>query len=152
MIYKEGMADLPESSRPRWMESSGLGIELILPEQYFGDRSRDPRSEPPRRLMLAVLEDALLTLVNHVCSRSVHSRRMIAEVELWIASNSRDDLFAFASICDVLGFEPGYLRDTIGRWKRDLATPARYRRPQAGRGRAAPMPARRRHVARGAWE
>jgi len=110
--------------------------EVILPEQYFVHGGEDPRSEPARRLMLAVLEDALLTLGSHWRSRSRHARRIVAEVEVWFASNSRADPFAFGSICDVLGLDPAYIRDAIRGWKEQRTALTKYRRPRAGRGRA----------------
>ena len=124
--------------------SSAVEVELILPEQYWAEPAGDLRGEPQRRLMLAVLEDAILTLGRHLQQRSVHSRRIAAEVEVWIASDSRAHLFAFASICDVLGFEISSLRRAIAGWKTRVATLPRHRRSHAGHGRQAVAPPRQR--------
>ena len=85
--------------------------------------------------MLAVLEDAVLTLSVHARGRSAYSQRLVTEVEAWIASNARTHPFAFATICDVFGVDVSYLRKALGTWKCALESPPKYRRMYAGRGR-----------------
>jgi hypothetical protein len=114
--------------------SAGLfGIEAILPPQYWSV-SAAGRGEPERRLMLAVLQDAVITLTRHSERSSSHSRRIVEEAQRWFASNSRAHPFAFAAICDVLGLDVDYVRAAIRRLHA-RAEGAPYRRDYAGRGR-----------------
>jgi hypothetical protein len=75
---------------------------------------------PERRLMLAVLEDAIRTLL--LAKRTaVPRKRLLRELD-WLTSTSQSEPFAFESICDVLGIDPDYLR---GRLVQGAFVPAR---------------------------
>jgi hypothetical protein len=112
-----------------------FGPEIILPVQYAPPKDAEGRCEGERRLMLAVLEDAVVTLKLHLRAPSVHSRRIIAELENWLASGSRAHTFAFATICDVLGFDVSAVRAAIRQWTQAERADPRYRRIHAGPGR-----------------
>ena len=124
-------------SRPCGQEIRGqiFGPEIILPVQFAPSRDNEGRCEGERRLMLAVLEDAVVTLKTHMRTPSVHSRRIVAEVETWIASGSRADTFAFGTICDVLGFDVKAVRMAVKDWTRVERRDPRYRRMHSGPGR-----------------
>jgi hypothetical protein len=64
-----------------------------------------------RRLMLAVLEDAIRTLL--LAKRTAVSRKRLLRELAWFQSRSQSEPFAFESICDVLGIDPGYLRGRL---------------------------------------
>jgi len=112
-----------------------FGPELILPIQYSPPRHSEGRCEGERRLMLAVLEDAVVTLKIHMRGPSVHSRRIVAEIENWLASGSRAHTFAFGTICDVLGFDVTAVRQAVKDWTRVERRDPRYRRMHSGPGR-----------------
>lgn len=115
--------------------SDGLfGVEAILPTQFWAAQ-RSERGAPERRLMLAVLQDALLTLAAHARRGTRQSRRIAAEVRGWFDSDSRSHPFAFGAICDVLGLDVSYIRGGLGRLQARQRRAARYRRDYAGRGR-----------------
>ncbi len=83
-----------------------------------------------RRLMLAVLEDAIRTVL--LARRTAVPRKRLLREIAWLESTSQTEPFAFESICDVLGLDPGYLR---GRLMRGVCVPARAtgsRGPQTG--------------------
>ena len=75
--------------------------EAILPVQFFTPRTLDL---PEKRLMLAVLEDAVLTLRRHVGGRGARAQRMVREVEQWMDGRNHDSLFSFENICAALNF------------------------------------------------
>lgn len=120
-----------------WVEDYGFtgGDDTLLPSQYWTAGS-DPRCEPEKRLMAAVLEDAVELVVNGPHHGAAERSAAVEEAEDWFASNDRRRPFAFAAICDVLDLDPGQVRQFL------LALRARrshFRRPrlQAGRGRHA---------------
>lgn len=76
-----------------------------------------------RRLMLAVLEDAIRTLL--LAKRTAVPRKRLLRELAWLQSTSQAEPFAFESICDVLGIDPGYLR---GRLVQGAFVPARAAR------------------------
>jgi len=125
--------------------SGGLfGVESILPAQFWESARRPDRGMGERRLMLAVLQDALLTLVKDTRPETNRSRRLVEEVRRWFASDSRAHPFAFAVICDVLGLEVAYVRAAVRRLHAK-SLGGNYRRDYAGRGRhqvERPVPSR----------
>jgi hypothetical protein len=124
-----------------------FGVETILPPQFWGDGGRDLRAEPAKRLMLAVLEDAISVLASAARRPTARLRRFATDVDIWMASNARSDPFAFATICDVLGLDPGAVRSAVRRWRG--AGHAVYHRRHSGRGRQRleVRPVRRRRTA-----
>ena len=81
--------------------------EVILPVQFFAPRCTEL---PEKRLMLAVLEDAVLTLRRHVGDRRARAQRLVREVEQWMEARNRDWLFSFENICAALNFNPSVMR------------------------------------------
>ncbi len=87
-----------------------IAPEVILPAQFFDG----PRAlQPERRLMLAVLENAIAELLRIRGRRIESLPRHTREVEEWIASDARDWPFAFVNICDALGIDPDYVRSGV---------------------------------------
>ncbi len=71
------------------------------------------RAEPAsgeRRLLLAVLEDGIRTLLKY--ARATHGRafNLRREALTWLTSQERGDVFAFENICEALGIDPDRLR------------------------------------------
>ena len=108
--------------------------EIILPNQFWAGPS-DTRSDPEKRLMGAILEEAIATVLNPTLTVSGRYRELLQETDRWIDSDERLGLFTFASICDVLGLEAGQVRHVIVRLRQRSHTAYRRRRLQAGRGR-----------------
>ena len=81
-----------------------------------------------RKLMLAVLEDALRTLL--LAKRAPVPRKRLMNELAWLESTSHAEPFAFESICDVLGIDAGYLR---GRLAAGAFVPARSPRARGPR-------------------
>jgi hypothetical protein len=119
----------------RYLDRDELGDtdDVVLPAQFFSTLV-DPRTEPERRLMVAVLEEAISAVLSGANASGEERRATALEAERWFASNSRSWPFAFCTLCDVLGLDIDRVRDVIGVW-RDRQR--RFRRPrlQAGRGR-----------------
>ena len=82
----------PESSVP----------EALLPEQYFDRFAGSTHEMPEKRLMAAVLLDALVHLQREGSTGA-------AEVRAWIAGAGRGSLFSFETVCESLGLDPEYL-------------------------------------------
>ena len=74
-------------------------------------------SSPTNRLMLAVLEEALVTFQRGLSSDGVQQRHRSCEVDQWVASTDGDLLFSFENICSSLRIDPGYVRDGLKRLK-----------------------------------
>ena len=94
--------------------------DVMLPEQYFAP-PRPAALSPERRLMLAVLEEAVLTLVKHRNRGSEHAGRLVRDAEHWITATDSRWPFAFANICAALHLDPDYVRKGLLALTRDPA-------------------------------
>lgn len=96
---------------------AGLEPETILPSQFFDRFQIDASLQPEKRLMLAVLEDAVGTFQKYVTSSTRRGQRLFSEAEEWFAASTMDWPFGFENICEALGLEPAYIRAGLARWR-----------------------------------
>lgn len=95
--------------------------ERLLPAQYFV-----PPWEPAvvwtgaRRLLCAVLQEAVHTFLTYRDARSAREQRLFREVQAWFWSEERDELYAFENICLHLQLDPDYIRRGLQRWQRPI--------------------------------
>ncbi|HXC49835.1 MAG TPA: hypothetical protein VN634_03025 [Candidatus Limnocylindrales bacterium] len=83
------------------------------------DLDCDTRAWAPEfKLMLAVMEDALVTFQYGLRSANPLRRRRGFEVESWVASTDSDSPFSFENICTTLCLDPQYIREGLLRMKR----------------------------------
>src|SRR5262245_55142475 len=70
-----------------------------------------------RRLMAAILTDALECFQKNLARRVPKQRRLFRDAEQWIQSDERQWVFSFRNICDVLGIDAHALRAKTAAWK-----------------------------------
>jgi hypothetical protein len=120
--------------------------DVMLPEQYFDRLASRTSDSPERRLLFAVLLDAIIQLQRRNTSGS-------AEAERWIRNDADSDSpFAFRNVCEALGIEPGYLKRGLLSWRRSQVVtlpgiPVRQLR--TSHRRVTPLGRRRRRAAAG---
>src|SRR6202008_170740 len=76
--------------------------DSLLPVQYFENFRRKVQTEPEKRLLLAVLEDALACYQKHFSSRGGRGMRLFRETEEWIFREDSTRPFSFTNICEVV--------------------------------------------------
>ena len=91
--------------------------DTLLSDQYFENLRRKTFFEPEKRLMLAVLEDAIRYYQDNWFSRNSKRKRIFDETEEWILTPDSDWVFGFDHVCETLGLSPAYLRRGLLRWK-----------------------------------
>ena len=96
-------------------EAPGVVPETILPEQFFRPSAALP---PEKRLMLAVLEGALLDLQRSAGARTPRARRLADEVDAWLAADDEGWPCSFLNVCQALGLEASAVRTRVARWRR----------------------------------
>ena len=92
---------------------SAVNIE----EEFLDDLFKKSVREGEEGLMLAVLEDAVACFQKYVSARDSKGKGTFRDAEEWILEEERDWLFSFNNICEVLGFDPQYVRKGLMRWK-----------------------------------
>lgn len=91
--------------------------DTLLPEQYLDTFRRKLHLEPEKKLMLAVLEDAVACFQKYLFARDGKGKTLFRETEEWVLDDHGDWLFSFANVCETLGFEADYLRQGLIKWK-----------------------------------
>ena len=84
--------------------------DTLLPSQFFDRVRRRTEFDGERRLMIAVLEDAVDVYRKQVTARDARGRQLFLEAEQWLEDREANDLFSFENICDILDLNAGYLR------------------------------------------
>ena len=95
-------------------EAPGVVPETILPEQFFRPSAALP---PEKRLMLAVLEGALLDLQRSAGARTPRARRLADEVDAWFAADNEGWPCSFLNVCQALGLDVSAVRTRAARWR-----------------------------------
>ena len=102
---------------PEETVASLFGPEVILPSQFSEQAGLKHSDRGEKRLMLAVLEEAVATFQRHAGAKTRHGQRVFREAEEWIESADDSWPFAFENICHALDIEPEFLRRGLQRWK-----------------------------------
>jgi hypothetical protein len=90
-----------------------LEPDIFLPSQFYGSTGLSRQLEGEKRLMIAVLKDAVECLEKYRGSmNSVGQCQYLSALE-WVEDTDTDWLFSFTNICDLLGFDPEYLREVL---------------------------------------
>lgn len=101
-----------------------LEPDTCLPSQFYGNRGLSRQLEGEKRLMIAVLKDAVECLEKYRSTRNVPSQELYDNAIEWIADRSTDWLFSFDNICGLLGFDPDYTREFLLKREQKLVRPA----------------------------
>ena len=91
--------------------------EAVLPLQFYGARRGAATIEPLRRLMVAMLVDAVRCFQTKFETRQQARRQEFAEVRSWIFSDEDNGVFSFKAVCDALEIDPEAIRKELVRWK-----------------------------------
>jgi hypothetical protein len=101
--------------------------DTLISHQYF-TTLRTKRLEPEKRLMLAVLEDAVACFQRYILPRNRREKTLFKETEDWVRDKNDDYLFSFENICEALKVNPEYVREGLLHWKqKKLAQQQRIR-------------------------
>ena len=91
--------------------------DTLLSAQYFDTLRRQTSLEPEKRLMLAILDDAINCYQDNLFSQRVKNKRLFDEAEEWIVTAGGEWIFSFDHVCESLGFNPEYVRRGLLQWK-----------------------------------
>lgn len=94
-----------------------LQPSFFLPEQFFtaSDQTASLWSGE-RRLMFAVLQDAVACWFRYRHARTAYGREVFREIRDWFWDTDQEGLFGFESICLHLDLNADYCRRKLMRW------------------------------------
>lgn len=75
--------------------------------------------------MIAILKDAVECLEKYRGAESSAGRELYQNAMEWVEDRSTGWLFSFTNICDLLGFDPDYMRASLLRREHRITKPAR---------------------------
>jgi len=113
----------PRKSRTVCIEDPALTMvepDTVSPAQFFTRPLDESSLVPEKRLMLAVLEDAIASFQRNVFRGGnvpLLPSEEEAAVDSWLDSGDMDWAFSFESICQALDMEPDYLRRGLETWR-----------------------------------
>ena len=110
--------------------------DTLLASQYFGALRRKGKHEPERRLVIAVLQDAIECYQKHLFARDHKARQLFTDAEEWIMSEDRVYFFSFENVCELLEINPAFMRRGLVAWRERQVT-------QRGKGKVFPLAGRR---------
>jgi hypothetical protein len=111
-----------------------FGSDAVMPEQ-FAETFRSKQVQPEKALLLAVLEDAIECFLTYHSANDRAGKEQFQEAEEWIMQTGDDWLFSFENVCELLGFDPEYLRQGLRSAK--LASQQKTHRQHRLHGQAA---------------
>lgn len=94
-----------------------LAPAAVLPAQLAPAFQLDAGVHPEKRLMLAVLEEAVAAYQKFACATSAPSRREFLEAQTWLENNGRHWPYSFLNVCETLGLAPDAIRSGLHRWR-----------------------------------
>src|SRR5882724_4545359 len=111
-----------ESRQDAAMEGAGpvFQPDTVLPSQFFGALREKGYVEGEKRLMAAILADAVECYMKQAFTTEGRGRQLFLDAETWIFTEDHGPwFFSYVNICDVLALEPDYIRQGLVRWRRN---------------------------------
>ena len=96
--------------------------DTLLPTQFYETLHNKASLLPEKRLMLAILEDAIGCFKNSMFAQGRRQATQFRNADSWILRENSDELFSFENVCETLGIEPAYLRQKLLHWKKEQFT------------------------------
>jgi len=110
MVYQNGLS----------MEERVTSLfqpDTLLPDQFLDTFRRKLHLEPEKKLMLAILEDAVACFQKYLFARDSKGKAQFRDTEVWVFQGDDLSVFSFDIVCETLGLDPNYLRRGLAQWQ-----------------------------------
>lgn len=87
--------------------------DTFLPAQFYGNRMLSRQLDGEKKLMLAILKDAVECLEKYRGAKTIIGDGLYHNALDWVEDKSTGWPFSFNNICELLGFDPDYLREFL---------------------------------------
>ena len=118
-----------ERRRPGRREILEEEFDPLMPAQWFADAGRAAAMQPEKRLMFAVLSDAVDIVMTPHGTTNIRRRMLFHETAAWIRSDDREWPYSFVNLCDALGFDADRLRAGLARFIDDVPVAVEVNEP-----------------------
>jgi hypothetical protein len=117
-VQESGIDD-PRVAEEHATTSSLSQPDTLLTAEYLETIRRKSHLEPEKRLMLAILEDAVSCFQENVDAQTIRKRALFKDTLNWIQEERNPWGFSFENVCEHLEIDPGYLRNGMINWRRN---------------------------------
>ena len=97
-------------------------VDPIHPSQYFHATRSKSFGEGEKKLMVAIMKDALECYIKNVDNKTAYGQRLFGETEGWFWQDDLGYLYSFRSICLWLNFDHDWIRSKLTEIKRVVHT------------------------------
>jgi hypothetical protein len=95
-------------------EDLSMSFDDVRPSLLGHERSNPPADLPERRLMVALVRDAIRCIEKYRTARDTRGKRLFAKEAQWMLSDDDDSLYAFVRVCETLDLNPDAVRHSLG--------------------------------------
>ena len=90
--------------------------DVLTVHEYLHVFQYRPALTPERRLLAAILRDAIDCYMRYCFAKSRREKKMQQETEEWFFGDG-EGVFSFENVCEILKLSPGYIRRGLLRYK-----------------------------------
>jgi hypothetical protein len=83
--------------------------DVLMMHEYLHVFQYRPALTPERRLLAAILRDAIDCYMRYCFAKSRREKKMQQETEEWFFGDG-EGVFSFENVCEILKLSPGYIR------------------------------------------
>ena len=92
--------------------------DVLCVNDYLQVYQAKAADTPEKRLVLAVLRDAIDCYIHDCFSKNRHRIRPFREAEEWFFKGEEDGVFSLNNVCAVLHLDPGYIRRSLRNYEK----------------------------------
>ena len=98
--------------------------DVLCVDEYLHVYQGRPGETPERRLVAAILRDAVDCYLRDCLAKNPHRKRSLREAEEWFFKSDDYGVFSLENVCSVLNIDPGYVRRSLVRHQQQIASGA----------------------------
>ena len=87
--------------------------DVLCVDEYLHVYQGRPAETPERRLVAAILRDAVDCYRRDCFTKNRHRKRSFREAEEWFFKSEDYGVFSLENVCGVLNIDPGYIRRSL---------------------------------------
>jgi hypothetical protein len=87
--------------------------DVLCVDEYLHVYQGRPAETPERRLLAAILRDAVDCYLRDCFTKNRHRKRSFREAEEWFFKSDDYGVFSLENVCGILNIDPGYIRRSL---------------------------------------
>jgi hypothetical protein len=98
--------------------------DVLCVDEYLHVYQGRPAETPERRLVAAILRDAIDCYIRDCFTKKRHKKRSFREAEEWFFKGDDFGVFSLENVCGILNIDPGYIRRSLIQYEQQNAAGA----------------------------